>query len=148
MIDPDRPILSVEDSDEDFYSLTHTLKTIGVPNPVTRCASGRAAQIALDTEDGCAEARHAALILLDLNLPGADGRELLERFRQREKMTPVVVLSTSAHARDVERCYQAGANAYLVKPHDLSQWQDMLRATTQFWLRTVELPAPVQPPTG
>lgn len=138
----DRPILSIEDSDEDFYSICQALKVAGVKNPVRRCADSRSAWASLDTDEGCLEARHAAFVLLDLNMAGVDGRDLLRRFRAREATVPVVILSTSAHMRDVESCYQAGANAYVVKPFDFGEWQRRLAAVAAFWLSTVVLPPP------
>jgi len=135
-----RPILSVEDSDEDFYSLCRALEDAGVTNPVRRCASGRLAMEALGSEEGCVAAREAAFVLLDLNMPGADGRELLEMFRSRERTVPVIVLSTSSHPDDVAFCYDKGANGYLVKPLEFERWQDMITKLAAYWLGTVALP--------
>lgn len=135
-----RPILSVEDSDEDFYSLCQALKDAGVTNPVRRCASGRAAMEALGSAEGCAATRQAAFVLLDLNMPGADGRELLELFRRRERTVPVIVLSTSSHPADVSFCYDKGANGYLVKPLEFERWQEMISTVAAYWLHTVALP--------
>jgi CheY-like chemotaxis protein len=138
-----RPILSVEDSDEDFYSLCQALKFAGVGNPVRRCASGRAALEALGSAEGCAATREVAFVLLDLNMPGVDGRELLELFRSRERRVPVIVLSTSSHPDDVSFCYDNGANGYLVKPLEFEKWQEMMATVAAYWLRTVALPPPV-----
>lgn len=135
-----RPILSVEDNDEDFYSLCHALKQAGVTNPVQRFASGRTAMQTLGTEEGCATAREAAFMLLDINMPGADGRELLELFRSRERALPVIVLSTSSHPDDIAFCYEKGANGYMIKPLDFHRWQEMVSTLAAYWLRTVALP--------
>lgn len=135
-----RPILSVEDSDEDFASLCQALKDAGVSNPVRRLASSSAALEALGTETGCAASREAAFVLLDLNMPGADGRELLELFRSREKCVPVLVLSTSSHPDDIAFCYAKGANSYLVKPLEFERWQAMIASLAGYWLNTVRLP--------
>lgn len=135
-----RAILSVEDSDEDFYSLCAALTSAGIANPVRRCADSAAAFAALATEDGCIEARRAALIFLDLNMPGVDGRELLEVFRQRDRTVPVIVLTTSSHPDDILACYAAGANSYLVKPLEYESFQHMIATTCQYWLKLVALP--------
>jgi CheY-like chemotaxis protein len=135
-----RPILAVEDSDEDFFSLCQALKDAGVSNPVRRCASGRAAMEALASEAGWAAAREVAFVLLDLNMPGADGRELLELFRSHERRVPVIVLSTSSHPDDVSFCYDRGANGYLVKPLEFERWQEMMSTVAAYWLHTVALP--------
>ena len=136
----EQDILSVEDSDEDFYSLRQALKGAGIANPVRRCADSAAAFAALATEDGCIEARRAALIFLDLNMPGVDGRELLEAFRKRDRTVPVIVLSTSSHSDDIGVSYAAGANSYLVKPLEFEGFQNMIATTCQYWLKTVALP--------
>lgn len=136
-------ILSIEDSDEDFYSLCYALKSAGIDNPVTRCADSRSAAAALSTEEGCDIIEDAALILLDLNMPGIDGKELLETFRRRDRLKPVLILSTSSHPDDIEFCYAAGANSYLVKPLEFDKWQEMIASVCAYWLNTVTLPPDV-----
>ena len=79
-------------------------------------------------------------MLFDLNMPGVEGCEFLRMFRQREKLVPVLVLSTSSHPDDIEGCYHAGANAYLVKPFELEDWQTMMATTANFWLNIAQLP--------
>lgn len=76
------------------------------------------------------------LLLLDLKMPVKDGYETLGELRRRErwKLLPVVVLSSSAQPEDVERCYRLGANGYLVKPSELSELSAMMRAAVAFWL--------------
>ncbi len=144
------PILVVEDSDEDFDVLRLLLVSIGVENPLRRCATSAEALEAfrrLGQGDGARpRERLPALMLLDLNLPGTDGRELLRRFRADERLrgVPVVVLSTSANPRDVRFCYGAGANGYMVKPVDLDRLERMLRALVEFWLHAAVLPSEVE----
>ena len=133
-------ILSVEDNDEDFASLCLALKAAGFANPVQRCANSRAAAAALSSGRGCPALSDAALVLLDLNMPGVDGRELLELFRAREPRLPVIVLSTSSHPDDIEFCYDAGANGYLVKPLEFDRWEQMMTTVANYWLRTVVAP--------
>jgi CheY-like chemotaxis protein len=136
-----RTIIAVEDSDEDFYSLCAALKHAGVTNPVQRFSDSRAAMAAIEAKKGRGATCDGALILLDLNMPGADGRELLERFRSRERAIPVIVLSTSSHPDDIDFCYRAGANGYLVKPLEFERWQEMMVNVAAYWLRTVALPS-------
>ena len=145
------PILIVEDSDEDFDVLRLLLVSLGVRNPLKRCAtSGEAlaafARLGVGRTGGGRADRLPALMLLDLNLPGIDGRELLQRFRADAGLrgVPVVVLSTSANPRDVRFCYEAGANAYMVKPVDLDRLERMLRATVEFWLHSAVVPAEIE----
>jgi CheY-like chemotaxis protein len=130
-------IVSVEDSDTDFIALQFALQAAGVKNPVERCASGRAAMDSLLAGDSCPLPQKASLILLDLNLPGVDGRQLLREFRARDpkREVPVIVLSTSSHPRDIDDCYRAGADAYMVKPLELDDWETKIGSLAEFWLR-------------
>ena len=82
------------------------------------------------------------MVLLDLNLPGIDGRTVLETLKKDPKLQalPVIVLSTSSSTRDVEHCYQLGANGYLTKPIRYAALEDKLRLALQYWLEASELP--------
>jgi CheY-like chemotaxis protein len=117
-------IISVEDSDTDFLALRHALQAAGVTNPIERCKNGRAAAGRL-LSDGSSLAERASLIMLDLNLPGIDGRDLLQQVRARdpERTVPIIVLSTSSHPKDIDGCYRAGADAYMVKPLEIEDWE-------------------------
>ncbi|MBH8564544.1 response regulator [Nostoc sp. CENA67] len=77
-----------------------------------------------------------SVILLDLNLPGIDGRDILERIKQDRslKEIPIVVFTTSSNPRDIEYCYQKGANGYLVKPMNAQQLQKTIKAFVEYWL--------------
>lgn len=137
-----RPILVIEDADEDFDVLGSSLHLAGVPNELLRCATGR--EIASYLEDCLTEpaARCPALILLDLNLPGADGRKVLQQLREHTllRSVPVVILTTSSLPSDVETCYRCGASGYIVKPVDLDRFETIVRNLSDYWLRCVELP--------
>jgi CheY-like chemotaxis protein len=87
------------------------------------------------------------LILLDLNLPGTDGREVLVVIKQHQtfRAIPVVVLSTSLSPKDVEACYQSGANSYLLKPMNFAQLKELIRATLDYWFKSVLLPTSLKP---
>ena len=80
------------------------------------------------------------LVLLDLRLPGADGLTVLQRIRSRGDRVPVVVLTTSAAAGDIERAYASGASGYLVKPTRFEALEDMLKAVVRFWLEHNRVP--------
>jgi CheY-like chemotaxis protein len=84
------------------------------------------------------------LILLDLNLPRLSGRQVLERIRATPHLrkVPVVVLTTSRHPQDIEDMYTAGANTYIQKPQDFSQFVQVLRILQTYWLDTALLPGP------
>lgn len=82
------------------------------------------------------------LILLDLNLPGMGGREVLERVRATPRMraVPVVVLSTSRRTEDIHQMYASGANTYIEKPQDFSRFVQVLQTIHRYWLDTAILP--------
>ncbi|WP_286830490.1 MULTISPECIES: response regulator [Kordiimonas] len=82
-------------------------------------------------------------MLLDLNLPGVDGREVLRTIKDddRYKSIPVVIFSTSDDERDVQDCYALGANSFVKKPHDLNGFVDAIQSLSEFWLHSAELPS-------
>lgn len=132
-------IISIEDSDTDFMALQHALKVAGVRNPIERCENGRKVAACL-LSDAVALAERASLVMLDLNLPGVDGRELLKKVRalDPERAVPIIVLSTSSHPRDIDNCYRAGADAYMVKPLELEDWETKVGHLAQSWLRPLD----------
>jgi CheY-like chemotaxis protein len=135
----DELLLVVEDSDEDFFTLKRILQRLAVPNPIHRCSDGDEAldfvyrRMASDPVNPAACPR---VILLDLNLPGTDGRDVLAQLKQDAsyKQIPIVVYTTSSNPHDVERCYQQGANGYLVKPLGMEELKDTLQAFVRYWL--------------
>ena len=88
--------------------------------------------------------RSPDLILLDLNLPRLNGREVLERIRSSPelKAVPVIVLTTSRRQEDVQEVYAAGANTYIEKPQDFGRFVEVLRTIHRYWLDTALLPSP------
>jgi CheY-like chemotaxis protein len=138
------PILIIEDSDEDYEATVWAFQQAGVTTPFRRCRTGAEALAYLRREGTCADFRlpFPCLIILDLNLPGVDGRALLRDLHHAAERlpVPVIVLSTSANPRDVTLCYQLGACGYLVKPVDLPRFAAMIRVCTDYWLTTVILP--------
>ena len=88
-----------------------------------------------------------AIILLDLNLPGTDGREVLKEIKSDPglRMIPVIVLTSSSDERDIQACYAAGANSYLKKPVDLKGFIEAATRLKDFWLEIAILPKEVSP---
>jgi len=131
------PVLVLEDSDEDFDTTLVAARAAGITNPIRRVTSGDAC---LDVLRGDESARlRPALVLLDLNTPGMDGRDTLVAIRADPSLRslPVVVLSTSADPRDVKYCYLQGANAYHVKPVRYVDHLEVLREVFDYWLTRV-----------
>lgn len=141
MLTPLPPILVVEDNNEDFTALGRAFRRNGLKNPVVRCTDGDDALRYL--RDTGQSAEMPAIILLDLNMPGTDGRAVLATVKQdaRLRVIPVVVFSTSSNPKDVDECYQLGVNSYLVKPIDYSVLEERIRVLQQYWLDASELPS-------
>ncbi|RAJ01625.1 CheY-like chemotaxis protein [Chitinophaga skermanii] len=85
---------------------------------------------------------HPKLILLDLNMPKKDGREALEEIRADKhlKGLPIIVVTTSKEERDVERCYEIGANSFIIKPVTFSALLEFCSIISQYWFNLVEMP--------
>jgi len=142
---PSQPILLVEDSPEDYEATERAFRRSGLKNPIHRCADGDEALDYLYRRGAYADPARAprpGIILLDLNLPGTDGREVLETVKGDGvlKQIPVIVLTTSADARDVEACYLAGANSYIQKPVDLPGFMKAIERLHDYWFEVVILP--------
>jgi chemotaxis family two-component system response regulator Rcp1 len=135
-------ILLVEDSPSDVRLTREALKEAKVLNSLHVVMDGMAALDFLRRQGQYTRSPLPDLILLDLNLPKKDGRELLAEIKQDEelKRIPVVVLTTSRAEEDVVRSYNLHANAYVTKPVDLKQFLDVVRKLEEFWLAVVTLP--------
>ncbi len=133
------PLLVVEDSNEDFRILQRLMQRFEVKNPIYRCSDGDEVLNYLyhkGAYDNPRKAPRPSVILLDLNLPGVDGRYVLERIKQdiTFREIPIVVFTTSSNPEDIELCYQKGANGYLIKPMDYKELHNIMRAFVNYWL--------------
>jgi two-component system, response regulator len=138
------PILLVEDSPEDFETTRRAFRRAGLRNPMLHCATGDDALDFLYRRGRytVATAPRPGIILLDLNLPGTDGRAVLAEIKGEAGLSeiPVVVLTTSSDHRDVEACYQAGANSYVQKPVNLDAFMVAIQRLHDYWFDVVILP--------
>lgn len=128
--------LLIVDDDVSQGSLVRTLlQEMGLSHRCHHCSSGSEALDFLDRRAPFQNAPRPHLILLDVNLPGMDGCEVLERIKSNPQLRsiPVVMLSTSRSLRDIDACYNAHANAYIRKPTDLAGNVAVLRHLDQFW---------------
>jgi len=136
-------ILLVEDSPSDAALATEALHEGRVLNNLHVVQDGEEALAFLRREEPYHSAPRPDLILLDLNLPKKDGREVLAEIKSDNglKCIPVVVLTTSRDESDVLTAYGRYANCYLTKPIDLDKFIDMVRSVDNFWLNIVTLPS-------
>ncbi|MDY3555642.1 response regulator [Gemmata sp. JC717] len=135
-------IVVVEDSDEDFEATARALQKAGSPRPLVRCRNSREALDCLHARGRFAHARPADLVLLDLNLPGTDGRAVLKAIKAdpATAAVPVVVLTTSTSPDDVAACYRDGASSYVVKSVDYRQFVATVATLVAYWFGAVRLP--------
>ena len=135
-------ILLVEDSVADVRMIRELMKECKVLNNMHSVADGVEALQFLRREGSFKDAIQPDLILLDLNLPRKDGREVLKEIKQDPalKRIPVVVLTTSSDGDDIFKSYDLHANSYIVKPVDIVQFIKVIKSIESFWLTIVELP--------
>jgi len=135
-------VLLVEDNADDAALTRHALEQAKVHNQVHHVTSGVEALAFLRREGRFAGAQPPDLILLDLNLPGMDGRELLKIVKADERLRhiPVVVVTGSHVDADVRESYRLHANAYVKKPVNTQDFLEAVNSIEQFWLQIVRLP--------
>lgn len=135
-------ILLVEDSAADIRLTTEALRRAKVANHLHVVRDGEAAMSFLQRQPPYESARRPDLLLLDLNLPRKDGREVLAEIKRDASLRtiPVVVLTTSSEEEDVLRAYELHANSYVTKPVDFGQFLKVVSAIEDFWLEVVRLP--------
>lgn len=135
-------ILMVEDNPGDVRLTQEALKDCKILNTLHVVGDGEAAMEFLHREGAFAKAPRPDLILLDLNLPRKDGREVLAEIKGHDslKRIPVVILTTSTAQKDIFITYGLHANCYIVKPVDMHRFIDIVKQIEGFWLSIVELP--------
>ncbi len=135
-------ILLVEDNPGDVRLTKEALNTVKFSNKIHVVWNGEEAMAFLRREGEFADAPRPDLILLDLNLPRKDGRDVLAEIKVDDdlKRIPVVILTTSRAEEDILKTYDLYANCYVTKPVDLEQFIKVLRAIDEFWLSIVKLP--------
>ena len=138
-------ILLVEDHPGDVELTREALKEGKISNNLNVVEDGVQAMAYLRREGRYADATRPDLVLLDLNLPKKDGREVLAELKADAalKAIPVVVLTTSEAERDIVKSYELHANCYISKPVDLLQFVQVVKSIDDFWLTVVRLPSEV-----
>jgi two-component system response regulator len=135
-------ILLVEDSPGDVRLTREALKEAKVRNNLHIVEDGIAALDFLHRRGHYTDRPRPHLILLDLNLPNKDGREVLEEIKTDESLQdiPVVVLTSSEAEEDILRAYELNVNCYVTKPVELDEFLQVVKAIEDFWLTVVKLP--------
>lgn len=141
----ERTLLIVEDSPEDLEATLRALRSGGFGHAVEHCADGDEALDYLHRRGRFGApgvAPRPDLVLLDLNLPGTSGRDVLAEVKATESLRaiPIVVFTTSAARRDIDACYRAGANAYVQKPVGVDALVATLHCLEKFWFGVVQRP--------
>lgn len=136
-------ILLVEDNPGDVRLTVEALNQSKIRNSMNVVGDGTEAMAFLRREGKYADVPRPDLVLLDLNLPKKDGREVLEEIKTDDelKRIPVVVLTTSQAEEDILRAYGLNANCYITKPVDLEQFVKVVNSIEEFWLSIVKLPS-------
>lgn len=137
-------ILIVEDSDEDFIVTQKALQAIDACIELRRCVDGDDILDCLYQRGSYTNKTQTlpSLILLDLNLPGTDGREVLAKVKSDPtlKNLPIVVLTTSNNPSDVIYCYEHGANSFIQKPIGFEDYKITLQTLSDYWFSISQLP--------
>jgi two-component system response regulator len=139
-----QPIVLIEDSEDDCEAIMRAFRKSGAEYPIIWCNTG---QQALEfMQKSCVQDSDnilkPILIMLDLNMPGIDGRKILETIKSHDMMKsiPVIIVSTSDNERDINQCYQLGASSYIQKPLDFDALTETVRRLKEFWFDTALLP--------
>lgn len=140
--DKPKTILLVEDNKADIRLVREALKNSSIDYQMEIVRDGMAAMAYLQQEGEYASVSRPDLIILDLNLPKKDGREVLAEIKTNEefKRIPVVVLTTSKNEDDIYQSYELNANCFITKSRNLSQLFTIVKRIEEFWLSTVTLP--------
>jgi two-component system, response regulator len=138
-----RPVLLVEDNDDDAELTIRGLRRANIDNPVDIARDGQEALEYLFGTGEQAPQRVPSIVLLDLKLPRIDGLDVLKRIRaeERTRLVPVVILTSSSEDRDLINAYDLGANGYVCKPIEFDEFTGAIEQVGVYWL-TINRSAP------
>ena len=136
-------ILLVEDNVGDVGLIEEVFEEAKIKNSLHVAEDGEEAMLYLHGKGKFSGSRRPDIVILDLNLPNKDGREVLREMKEDSnlKNIPVVVLTTSQAEKDITKCYDLHANAYVNKPLDFDQFLNVVGSIENFWLEIVQLPS-------
>jgi CheY-like chemotaxis protein len=138
-------VLVAEDDEDDLLVIRDAFAASGIPLEIRSVPDG---EELMEYLFRCSKYEDSflfpepSLILMDLNMPRKDGREVLAEIKAHPllRQIPVVVLTTSREDLDIQHCYQMGANSYVSKPNSFDAFADLVKTIGKYWLETVELP--------
>lgn len=135
-------LLVVEDSEGDIHMLRHCLRDEAARLALYRVANGDDCLAFLRKQPPYAEAPSPDILILDLSLPGTDGREVMTELLADERLRhlPVVILTTSANEHDIREMYRLRCNSYLIKPFSLDEFCRKIRIFSDYWFNMGVLP--------
>ncbi len=139
------PLLLIEDSPEDREATLRAFRKCNFENPIIVCVDGDDALNFLHHRGKYAPPHTSprpGLVLLDLNMPGTDGRQVLAEIKsdERLKTIPVIVLTTSTNVKDIASSYEAGASSYVTKPVDVDAFVKTVNTLKSWWFEEIILP--------
>jgi len=139
-------ILLVEDNPGDVRLTIEALKESKILNNLNVVDDGEEALAYLKREGKYKDSPHPDLIILDLNLPKMDGREVLAEIKEHKdfKRIPIVILTISEAEEDILKTYQLHANCFITKPVDINQFTKVVKSVSNFWFSIVKLPPDVE----
>ena len=135
-----KPVLYVEDDENDVFFMQKVWKTLALPNLLEIVRDGKEAVDYFSAEP--AQPANLSLILLDLNRPRQPGLDVLKWIRQQPRLCtlPILMLTSSSHDRDIHSAYRLGANAYLLKPPQAKDLNGLVKGISDFWLQRNQTP--------
>lgn len=140
-----RFILIAEDDADDRFLLKTAFEENGLNDPLEFVENGIELLEYLNRilQSKSLDINYPGFILLDLNLPKKDGREVLKELKQHPELRkiPVIVFTTAKNENEIRRCYEAGANSYVVKPVSFDTLVSVIREVRNYWLNTASVPA-------
>ena len=142
MSDLRQPLLLVEDSDPDAEALQRLARKLPLSWPVVRVTDGESALDYLYKRGAYTDAPRPVMVLLDMNLPGIRGPEILSLIKSDAALRtlPVIIFSNSTRSEDVDGAYERGANSYLFKPTGTEELKSVANALENFWFKVARLP--------
>lgn len=134
-------ILLIEDNEEDYIVTKYAFEKTNLAHRLLRFETGDEALRYLFKHRYTKDLLNPCLVLLDLNLPGTDGIEVLKKLKNSSlKRIPVIILTTSMDENDIQHCYEIGANSYIQKPVDFEKFLTTIQKLEQYWFQLSVIP--------